>query len=183
MFADDTQLYICYNAEDSDIIVNTLEKCTAPVALRLACLLWVRKVLGSIPAGSHSRLKSSTQCRSAKHAACTSRTEEGKAMCSKPPVEACHFSVVHIVWCSEGPCEPSNEYQFADLGPEPPEMEYRVTDFTFLPCADVLGISCNVDKNLSDMGSLPLALIGYVLINLTLRACLVVIGLRKEENG
>ena len=25
MFADDTQLYICYNAEDSDIIVNRLE--------------------------------------------------------------------------------------------------------------------------------------------------------------
>ena len=40
-------------------------------------------------------------------------------MCSKPPVEACHFSVVHIVWCGEGPCDPSNEIQFTDLDPEP----------------------------------------------------------------
>ena len=52
-------------------------------------------------------------------------------MWSEPPVEACHFSVVHIVWCSEGPCEPSNEYQFADLDPDPLEIEYRGTDFTF----------------------------------------------------
>ena len=48
-----------------------------------------------------------------------------KAMCSKPLVEACHFSVVHIVWCSEGPCEPSNENQFSDLDPEPLETEHR----------------------------------------------------------
>ena len=53
-------------------------------------------------------------------------------MCSKPPVEACHFSVVHIVWCSEGPCEPSTEYQFTDLDPKPHEIEKRGTDFTFL---------------------------------------------------
>ena len=52
-------------------------------------------------------------------------------MCSKPPVEACHFSVVHIVWCSEGPCEPSTEYQFTDLDPKPHEIENRGTDFTF----------------------------------------------------
>ena len=52
-------------------------------------------------------------------------------MCSKPPVEACHFSVVHIVWCSEGPCEPSTEYQFTDLDPKPHEIEKRGTDFTF----------------------------------------------------
>ena len=52
-------------------------------------------------------------------------------MCNKPPVEACHFSVVHIVWCSEGPCEPSTEYQFTDLDPEPHEIEKRGTDFTF----------------------------------------------------
>ena len=53
-------------------------------------------------------------------------------MCGKPPVEACHFSVAHIVWCSEGPCEPSNGNQFTDLDPDPLEIEHRGTDFTFI---------------------------------------------------
>ena len=80
--------------------------------------------LGFDPDPQHTLVvKRSTQCRSAIRLALQSWTEEGKAMCSKPPVEACHFSVVHIVWCSEGPCEPSYENQFTDLGPEPPEME------------------------------------------------------------
>ena len=52
-------------------------------------------------------------------------------MCSKSPVEARHFSVLHIIWCSEGPCEPPNGNQFTDLDPEPLEIEYRGTDFTF----------------------------------------------------
>jgi len=52
-------------------------------------------------------------------------------MFSKPPVDVCHFSVVHIVWCSEGPCQPSTEYQFTDLVLESVEMEHRGTDFTF----------------------------------------------------
>ena len=61
-------------------------------------------------------------------------------MCSKPPVEACHFSVVHIVWCSEGPCEPSTEYQFTDLDPKPHEIENRGTDLTFfLPIDGLYG--------------------------------------------
>ena len=38
--------------------------------------------------------------------------------------------MVHIVWCSEGPCEPSTEYQFTDLDPKPHEIENRGTDFT-----------------------------------------------------
>ena len=52
-------------------------------------------------------------------------------MCSKTQVEAYHFSVVRIVWCSEEPYEPSTENQFTDLHPEPLEIEYRGTDFTF----------------------------------------------------
>ena len=65
-------------------------------------------------------------------------------MCSKPPVEACHFSVVHIVWCSEGPCEPSTEYQFTDLDPKPHEIEKRGTDFTFFLCSTLVSLGLHV---------------------------------------
>ena len=38
--------------------------------------------------------------------------------------------MVYIVWCSEGPCDPSNENQFTNLDPEPLEIDHRATDFT-----------------------------------------------------
>ena len=72
---------------------------TAPIAKWLVRSPRVQKVLGLVP-GAVSYLDFKPVLSA------TQWTEEGKAMCSKPPVEACHFSVVHIVWCSEGPCEP-----------------------------------------------------------------------------
>ena len=75
-------------------------------------------------------------------------------MCSKPPVEACHFSVVHIVWCSEGPCEPSTEYQFTDLDPEPHEIENRGTDFTFcMDCENKQMLKEKIVKRVSVSGN------------------------------
>jgi len=80
-----------------------------------------RKVVGSIPGSVTLRLKASTQCHSGNRTACTSWTEKGKAMCSKPPVS---------LTVSKGPCGPSDGNQFTDLDPEPLEMEYRGTDLT-----------------------------------------------------